>query len=241
MSTSRSRIRYGQRASLGLAVAAAALLSACGPDITVRTAASPEANSLAGRQTFRIVETSAVSHQNGTDGNGDGNGNSHVEKYGVYDPMVSNSITRDAMRDEIRAAFEARGYRYSPDHADFDITFTATVAPILDVYSYDFGGYGAGYGYGYYGSHAYDGWPGAYGYGYCCGDGYGHSTASYERSTVIIDAIDPATQKLLWRGQGTSGPYSESKKYMKTLRVAVHKVANKFPTVGTTPMVAVRR
>jgi len=242
MSTSRSQVRYGQRTSLGIAVvAAAALLSACGPDISVRTAASPEVNSLAGRQTFRIVETSAASHQNGNgDGNGNGNANAHIEKYGVYDPMVSNTITRDAIRDEIRAAFEARGYRYSPDHADFDITFTATVAPILDVYSYDFGGSGYGYGYGYYGSHAYNGWPGAYGYGYCCGDGYGYATASYERSTVIIDAIDPATQKLLWRGQGTSGPYSESKKFMKTLRVAVHKVAKKFPTVGSAPMVAVR-
>ena len=232
MSTIRSRIRYGRRTRAGLA-AVASLLCACGPDISVRTAASPEVNALAGRHTFSIVEASATAH------NGDGNGNARVDKYGVYDPMISNSITTDAMRDEIRAAFEARGYRYSPDHADFEITFTATVAPILDVYSYDFGGYGPyGYGYGYYGNH-YRTW-GYGGYGYCCGDGYGYASASYERSTVIIDAVDPATKKLLWRGQGTSGPYSESKKFMKTLRLAVNKVARKFPPAGTAPMVAAR-
>jgi hypothetical protein len=235
MSTTRSLYRYRQRTSLRLATAAAAaVLCACGPDIAVRTAASPEANALAGRHTFRVVETSATTQHDG-DGNGDGNGNSHVQNYGVYDPMVSNSITKDAVRDEIIAAFEARGYRYAPDHADFEITFTATVAPILDVYSYDFGGYGAyGYGYGYYGNY-YSNW----GYGaHCCGDGFGYASASYERSTVVIDAVDPTTKKLLWRGQGTSGPYSQSKKFMKTLRHAVNKVAHKFPPAGTMPMVA---
>jgi hypothetical protein len=164
-------------------------------------------------RTFRVVE---ASHQ--TDGDG----------YGIHDPMVANSITSQALHDRIVAEFEAKGYRYSPESADFDVQYRATVAPVLDVRSYGLSGYGYGsYGYRY---------NGYYDWGYCCGyDPFGYAEASYDRETVIIDAVEPKSGKLLWRGQGTSDGYDNPKKYMKTLAHAVHAVTKKFPVAGWSP------
>lgn len=219
----------GQRRGLGLAaLLVATLAGACGPDIQVRTAASPEAFTLAGRRTFsvseasksEIIETSANGHANGNgNGNANGNGNGNAVSYGISDPMIDNSITERAVHDQIKAAFEARGYRYTTKNPEFEIRYKATLAPILDVRTYNTAAYG---GYGYYG----------YGYdGYCCGagTGAGYAVATYDRGTVIIDAVDPKSDKLLWRGQGTAGAYSDPKSYLKELRHAVRAVAKKFP------------
>ncbi|HEU4993458.1 MAG TPA: DUF4136 domain-containing protein, partial [Gemmatimonadaceae bacterium] len=143
MSTRNSLQRRGQWGGARLGLAAVSLLAglgACGPDIQVRTAVSPEANTLAGRRTFRIIEATKPADGDGIDG------------FGIKDPMVDNSITDQKILYTIKAAFEARGYRYSPDNADFDITYYATIAPILDIRTYNSG---YGYGYGYYGGAGY--------------------------------------------------------------------------------------
>ncbi len=198
MSTRLSHQRRGQRARIGLAAISVLVgLGACGPDIQVRTAVSPEANTLAGRRTFRVVEATKATDRDGIDG------------FGIKDPMVDNSITDQKILYTIKSAFEARGYRYSPDNADFEISYYATIAPILDIRSYNDG---YGYGYGYYGN-----------------GGYGYAVATYDRETVVIDAVNPADKKLLWRGQGTSDYYSDPKKYMSELRNAVKAIAKKFP------------
>lgn len=198
MSTRISHPRRGRRARFGLAaLTLAAAVAACGPDIQVRTAVSPEANTLAGRRTFRILEATKPADGDGVDG------------FGIKDPMVDNSITDQKILYQIKSAFEAKGYRYDPEHADFDIMFYATIAPILDIRSYN---NGYGYGYGYYGS-----------------PGYSYAVATYDRETVVIDAVNPADKKLLWRGQGTSDYYTDPKRYMSELRSSVKAIAKKFP------------
>jgi uncharacterized protein DUF4136 len=226
--------RRHQRARLRLAaLSVAAVLGACGPDIQVRTAVSPEANLLSGRRTFRIVE--AGQYKEAIADNGNGTADDAATGYGIPDPMVDNSITAKAIHDQIKVAFEERGYRYSPDKADFEIRFNATIAPILDVRTYNAGAYGA-YGYrGYYG----------YGYGYdgfcCANDGFGYAVGTFDRNSVIIDAVDPRSKKLLWRGQGTSGTYTDPKRYMKELRHAVRAVVKKFPPSNPPVPVTVMR
>ena len=213
-----------------------ATLGACGASVDVRTAVAPEASTLAGRRTFRVVESGSKSETGGKTHNGNGNGNGHAEAseivaadYGIRDPMVENSITSGVVFDHIRAAFEAKGDRYAPEHADFDIVYKATVAPVLDVRSYNYAGFG-----GYWGPYWYNG----YYPGYCCGfDSYGHAVGSYDRGTVIIDAIDPGSKKLLWRGQGTSDSY-ESGRFMKSLTKSVKAIAKKFPAAQPQPTVA---
>ena len=220
MVTRKAHGRCRRRIRLGAAGMAMVALAACGPAVEVRTAAAPEAITLGRRQTFRIVE---IRNDSARTANGDGD----LEGYGIKDPMIHNSITSQAVHDQIREAFEARGYRYAPDAADFEIAYEATVAPIMDIRSYDVGSSYYGhpwYSHGYrYGSGYYDGWG-------CCGyGGFGYATASYDRSTVIIDAVEPSTGKLLWRGQGTADMYTDPQRYMKDLRHAVKAIARKFP------------
>lgn len=208
--------KRGRRTGLGLAaVLAAVLVSACGNYVDVRTAVAPEAVVLGTRQTFSVVEAK-----------GEANGNGG----GISDPMIDNAITAQAVHDQIKTAFEARGYRYTTEKPDFVITYQATIAPIMDIYSNGSPGYGYSsfrghYGYSGYSSYYDPYWTDPY--------GYGHAVASFERSRVVIDAIDPGTGQLLWRGEGTSGEYSNPKRYVKELRHAVNAVAKKFPPVGS--------
>lgn len=195
----------------------AAALGACGPSVDVRTAVAPEAGTLAGRRTFRVMEAEKQSNGNG---------------YGIHDPMIENSITSTVVHDHIKAAFEALGYRHTTGHADFDIAYRATVAPILDIRTHNFGAHGYRGAYGWH-----DAYP-----GYCCGyDGFGYAVATYDRNTVIIDAIDPESGKLLWRAQGTAGTYDNPKRFLKSLGHAVKAIAKKFPTPAIVQPVAALR
>src|SRR5688572_12226023 len=162
-----------------------AALAACGHRVDVNTVAAPEAITLSRYRTFTIVESGSerASFFNNT---GTDNVERATDGYGIKDPMIHNSITSQAVHDEIRAAFEERGYRYSPNNADFVVAYEATIAPIMDIRSY--GGV-----YGYYGM-GYFRRSGNYGYGYygfwlcrCWND----AVATYDRSTVIIDAVGP--------------------------------------------------
>jgi hypothetical protein len=198
-------------------LAAAAALGACGPSVDVRTAVAPEAGTLAGRRTFSVMEAEKQS-------NGNGNG------YGIHDPMIENSITSSVVHDHIKAAFEALGYRHTTENADFTIAYRATVAPILDIRTRNYGTTG------YYGAYRWhDSYP-----GYCCGhDSFGYAVATYDRNTVIIDAIDPGSGKLLWRAQGTADAYDNPKRFLKSLGRAVRAIAKKFPTPAIPQPVAV--
>lgn len=204
-----------------------AALAACGHRVDVNTVAAPEAVTLSRYRTFTIVESgnerASFFNNTGTD-----NAQNATDGYGINDPMIHNSITSQAVHDEIKAAFEERGYRYSPDKADFVVAYEATIAPIMDIRSYG-GDYGY-YGMGYFRSSGY------YGYGYdgfgCCG-GWNDAVATYDRSTVIIDAVGP-DGKLLWRGQGTADGYTASRRYRKDLRHAVKAIAKKFPPASPT-------
>jgi hypothetical protein len=48
---------------------------------------------------------------------------------GATDPMLTNSITYQAIHSALRSAVESRGYRYSPQGADLDVAYYATAQP----------------------------------------------------------------------------------------------------------------
>jgi hypothetical protein len=180
------RYRYSQLSCvLGVAVA----LAACAHNIEVRTIAAPDAN-FSGRSTFTILPTPAP-----------GGG----APLAANDPMLVNSITYQAIRDEIRRAFEARGYTYSPGSADLAVAYYATAAPTLDIRTFDYG---------------YDwlGFPRQY-----------VDVVQYTQGTVIIDVVDPRTRKLLWRGSAVAAVDTDPNKYISELRKAVDKIVAKFP------------
>lgn len=226
MSGRREQGRRWQRPWVAAAAVTMAALAACGgPGVQVRTVAAPEAALVGGRATFRVVEA-------GRDGRGHLNGG---EDYGVKDPMIHNSITSQLVHDAIKAAFEALGYRYSADRADFDVAFTATIAPIVDFRSYGYGGYRRN---GYFAYYGYDAYPLGHDAWGCCGET--QAVGTYDRSTVIIDAVDPGG-KLLWRGQGTSDWYTDPKQFIKDLRRAVKAVTQAFPRFNGALTLAVER
>src|SRR3982074_1426780 len=86
-------------------LAVALALTACSHNIEVRTIAAPDAT-FTGRSTFTILPT--PSPRGGV-------------ALTASDPMLVNSITYEAIRDELRRAFEARGYTYSPANPDLAI------------------------------------------------------------------------------------------------------------------------
>jgi hypothetical protein len=170
-------------------LAIASVLTACTHNIEVRAIAAPDAT-FAGRSTFLILPTPPP------------HGGSPL---GPNDPMLVNSITYDAIRDEIRRAFEAKGYVYSPANADLAVAYYASAAPVLDIRTFDYG-------------YDWRGFPRQY-----------VDVVQYTQGTVIIDVIDPVTHKLLWRGQGVAAVDTDPNKFAKELRKSVDAIVAKFP------------
>jgi hypothetical protein len=191
MATEPLSMRHQLPWRVGVAICTGILLatSACIHHVDVRTVTAPDAN-FVGRTTFRILD--APRYRGST-------------SLAANDPMLVNSITYQAIRDEIRRAFESRGYRYAPQGASLDVAYYATAAPVLDVRTWDYG-------------YTWRGFP-----------LQTTEVYQYEQGTVIIDVIDPATHRLLWRGQGRAPVSTDPNKYVDELKHAVHEIVEKFP------------
>ena len=188
---SRNSARRYRQMQFGCLVSVAVALgaTACSHNIEVRTIAAADAT-FAGRSTFLILPVPPP------------RGGSRLA---ANDPMLVNSITYDAIRDEIRRAFEARGYVYSPANADLAVAYYASAAPAMDIRTFDYG-------------YDWRGFPRQY-----------VDVVQYTQGTVIIDVIDPATHKLLWRGQGVAAVDTDPNKFARELRKAVDAIVAKFP------------
>jgi len=151
--------------------------------------AAPNAQ-LTGRTTFRILRVPAPHN---------------APTLGANDPMLENSITYRALREELRHALEARGYRFQPDGADLDVAYYATAGPTLDVRTFDYG-------------YTWRGFPRQY-----------TEIEQYEQGTVIIDVVDPPTRELLWRGQAVARVDSDPAKYVSEIRRTVDAIVKKLP------------
>jgi len=84
------------------------------------------------------------------------------------------------------------------------------------------------FGYGYPGGW-YGGYYGGYGYG---GMGMGSSSttvSTYETGTLVVDAWDPKTEKLVWRGTATNMTVAANPdKMMKRIDKALSKIVKKW-------------
>jgi hypothetical protein len=163
-------------------------LGACGRSVQVRTVAAPNAN-FTGRRTFRILPTPAPAGVT----------------LAATDPMLTSSITYEAIRDELRTAFEARGDRYSETRPDLEIAYYATAAPVLDLRTFNYG-------------YDWRGFPREY-----------TEVYQYEEGAVIVDVIDAVTHQLLWRGEGRAPVSTDPAKYAKELRKAADEIVKRFP------------
>lgn len=176
---------------VGIAAMALAAVT-CGPEVTVRTTVSPDAQ-LQGLRTFSIMR---VPTRRG------------ARRPSALDPMIYNSATNRALRSAIREGFEDRGYTYTEDRPDFEIAYYASARDKLDVTRWD---------YGYPWRPRWTRW------------GRAEMVTVYTEGTVIVDAVDPRTTDLLWRGRGISVVSDDPPEFRKDLKATVAAIIERFP------------
>jgi hypothetical protein len=171
-------------------VAGGLIASACsGPSVHVTTATAPNAV-LAGRHTFRLLDVPQRR-----------NGISTPD-----DPMLTNSMTNEVLREDITRAFESRGYAPSGDTPDLAVAYYASARDKLDLQTWDYG-------------YTWRGWPRQY-----------VDVNEYTQGTVIVDVVDPTTKTLLWRGKGVAQVSDSPATYEKELGKTVNAILSKFPS-----------
>ena len=138
------------------------------------------------------------------------------------DARINNDLVSDRVQAEVERTLAARGYtKTSSASADFMVSWLGAIDKKLQTQSID---------------HFYS----PYGYGALTRDPYwGGSatrtttTSEYEVGTLIIDILDPAGHKLIWRGtgkdrlRGTGDP----DKISKRVNEAVTAIMKDFPPV----------
>jgi len=182
--------RRGIRAlSMTLAIGTGLTALACAPAVHVTTATAPDVV-INGRETFRILDVP-------------------VRRDGLSlaadDPMLVNSITNAALREDLTHSFESRGYAPNVEHPDFAVAYYASTRDKLKISTWDYG-------------YTWRRWPREY-----------VDVDEYTQGTVIVDVVDPQTRTLLWRGQGVADVSNDPKKYTKELAKTVSAILSKFP------------
>ncbi len=143
------------------------------------------------------------------------------------DSNVGNDLTDNRLRDAIIRELSEGGAKQVDSNPDLYITYHVTTQDntVFNTTSYGYGGYGPGWGgYGRYG----------YGYGYGYGMGGMDSTTrsyTYTDGTLIIDAYDPATKQLVWRGTGTVTLKSKPEKQAKQVDKILTKMGDKWDKI----------
>ena len=102
----------------------AVLAAGCGRSIEVQTMAAPDAG-LASLHAFRMLP-------------GPARRDGRVPS-GEDDPMISNSIANQSLRERIARAFQDRGYTLDERNPDFGVAFYATSREKLDATTWDYG------------------------------------------------------------------------------------------------------
>ena len=190
---------------------------ACSQGVQVKTSLAPDA-SLAGLHTFSVLAAPERSN--------------NAPTLSQDDPMLSNSITNQQLRNDLVQGFQSKGYTLSASNPDFQVAYYAGTKEKMDTTYWNPGpGWRYGFrGFGFRRSRFVSAWP--YGAGY-----YGYPYANmqvqdYTQGTIIVDVIDPANMELIWRGQGVATVSDDPGTYAKEIAKSVSAVLKKFPQAG---------
>ena len=190
----------------GLAVS----LVACGSSgIQVRTASSPNRN-LAGLYTFRVLDAPQRRED--------------APALPADDPMLTNSITNQALRNELTQAIKRKGYAVHLDSPEFVIAYYAGTKEKMDTTYWN---PDPSWRYGFRGRRAYSAWP-----WYSPSPFASFQVQTYTQGCVVVDVVDPRTNELLWRGQGVAAVSSDPDKYVQALQESVSAILKKFPNAS---------
>ncbi|MBS1212315.1 MAG: Phosphonate transporter phosphate-binding periplasmic component [Proteobacteria bacterium] len=142
-------------------------------------------------------------------------------KTGSGDVLIeTDTLLRQRVQDAVEQGLILHGYRKQLQEGtppDFWVTFHAALKRKVEVVTY--GGY---YGYGWWGyPWGYMGggmWPQAY-------------TRDYDERVIVLDILDPATRKLLWRATARDTLDEDATPQEKAHRIgqAVRQMLAGFP------------
>lgn len=137
----------------------------------------------------------------------------HAKQPETGDPRIDNDLMDDRVRRAVDQTLAAKGYRPTdPEGADFRVAYFVEYQRKLNSSSVS-----VGVGRGSYGRYG--------------GMGYSTGISEYDEANLIIDIIDPADEKTIWRGVGSRTAYSGSspKKMTKIANESVAGILKKFP------------
>jgi hypothetical protein len=183
----------GIRKSVLMTAGTTLVLASCAP-VRVETVVSPDAG-LGRLRTFAVLPVPRLRP-----------GRRLPEDH----PMLINSISYRVLRNELRNAFEDRGYVEAGTRPDFNVAYYASTREKLDVTWWD---------YGYvWRPRWWAGW------------GRGRPVATvYTEGTVIVDVVDATSHELLWRGRGVATVSRDPERYRQNLREIVEAIVQEFP------------
>lgn len=137
----------------------------------------------------------------------------------VIDPLVDNDLMVKRIRRSVEAELAKRGYARAEGGAavDFYITYHVSSEDRISISSFH-------NTFGYYPCWA----PG------CIGAGFNYSpdihVSQYKQGTFMLDIVDPASDKLMWRGVAgqrlTSGTPEQRDEYVRGI---ISAILEKFP------------
>jgi hypothetical protein len=200
VSQGKGIFRSGRRVLAGVLVLAGVVACASN-EVHVRTAMAPDAN-LSTERTFRFLPM--TTSRRDTNVAQDRN------------PMFENSITGREVRHDIERELGQRGYTHVRDgDADLTVAYYIGSKNRLQVTDYN-------YGYPFWG---WRGWR----WGSAWVVGPERQVTEYEEGTVIVDILDGAGKKLLWRGVGRSEVPDDPQDYAKALNRSVSAILKQYP------------
>lgn len=137
----------------------------------------------------------------------------HAEQPKTGDPRIDNDLHDERVRNAVNHALAAKGFQLTDRaDADFLVTYFVEYKRRLNSGSVSFGIGGGSYG--------------RYG-----GAGYNTGVSEYDQVMLTIDMIDPASEKMVWRGVGRRSAYdgASPEKMTKIVNQSVSKILKKFP------------
>lgn len=137
----------------------------------------------------------------------------HTEQIKTGDPRIDNDLHDERIRKAINQSLAAKGFQQADRaEADFLVAYFIEYKRKLSSSSVS-----VGMGRGSYGRYG--------------GVGYNTGVSEYDQSSLTIDVIAPADEKMIWRGVGTRSSYegSSPEKMTKIVNESVAKILKKFP------------
>ena len=137
----------------------------------------------------------------------------HAEQPETGDPRIDNDLNDERIRTAIKATLATKGFQpVEQAEADFLVAYFVEHQRKLSS-----GSVSMGVGRSSYGRHG--------------GVGYSTGASEYDQAILTLDVINPAGEKMIWRGVGTRATYegSNPQKSTQIVNEAVAKILKKFP------------